>query len=64
MRISNVKGVNANPNFIEVRHFETSLVNIAKEDEPKKSDFVIGFWRVTKRYFTIPQEYALPTHTS
>ena len=58
IRISNVKGVNTNPNFIEVRHFETSLVNIAKEDEPKKSDFVIGFWRVTKRYFTIPSEYA------
>ena len=62
MRISNVKGA-TQPNFIEVRHYENSLVNISKEDEPKKSDFVIGFWRVTKRYFTIPQEYALPTYS-
>ena len=57
IRISNVKGA-TQPNFIEVRHYENSLVNVSKEDKPKKSDFVIGFWRVTKRYFTIPQEYA------
>lgn len=56
MRISNVKGA-SQPNFIEVRHYENSLINISKDLKPSKSDFVIGFWRVTKRYFTIPPEY-------
>jgi hypothetical protein len=45
MRISNVKGA-SQPNFIEVRHYENSLVNIQKDAKPTKSDFSIGFWRV------------------
>jgi hypothetical protein len=45
MRISNVKGA-SQPNFIEVRHYENSLVNIQKDAKPSKSDFSIGFWRV------------------
>lgn len=45
MRISNVKGA-SQPNFIEVRHYENSLINISKDLKPSKSDFVIGFWRV------------------
>ena len=45
MRISNVKGA-TQPNFIEVRHYENSLVNIQKDSKPIKSDFSIGFWRV------------------
>ena len=45
MRISNVKGA-SQPNFIEVRHYENSLINISKDLKPTKSDFSIGFWRV------------------
>lgn len=45
MRISHVKGA-TQPNFIEVRHYENSLVNIQKDSKPTKSDFSIGFWRV------------------
>ena len=63
MRISNVKGINSNPNFIEVRQYENSLINIQKDIKPIKSDFVTGFWRV-KAIELIPKEYALPTHTS
>ena len=57
IRISNVKGA-TQPNFIEVRNYENKLVNRHTDIKPAKSDFVIGFWRVTKRYFTIPPEYA------
>ena len=45
MRISHVKGA-TQPNFIEVRHYENSLVNIQKDSKPTKSDSSIGFWRV------------------
>ena len=45
MRISNVKGA-SQPNFIEVRQYENSLINIQKDVKPIKSDFVTGFWRV------------------
>jgi hypothetical protein len=55
MRVSNVKGA-FNTNYIEVRHYENSLVNIAKDEKPLKSDFTIGFWRVKKFEF-IPKEY-------
>jgi hypothetical protein len=57
MRVSHVKGA-IQTNFIEVRHYENSLVNIAKDEKPLKSDFTIGFWRVKKFEF-IPKEYAV-----
>ena len=57
IRISNVKGA-SQPNFIEVRHYENSLVNISKDEKPLKNDFTIGFWRVKKFEF-IPKEYAI-----
>jgi hypothetical protein len=57
MRISNVKGA-SQPNFIEVRHYENSLINISKDLKPTKSDFVVGFWRV-KAINQIPKEYAV-----
>ena len=50
IRVSNVKGA-FNTNYIEVRHYENSLVNIAKDKKPLKSDFTIGFWRVKKFEF-------------
>ena len=62
MRISNVKGA-SQPNFIEVRQYENSLINIQKDMKPIKSDFVTGLWRV-KAIELIHKEYALPTHTS
>ena len=62
MRISNVKGA-SQPNFIEVRQYENSLINIQKDVKPIKSDFVTGFWRV-KGVELIPKEYALPTNPS
>jgi len=55
MRISNVKGA-SQTNFIEVRQYENSLLNIAKNEKPLKSGNVIGFWRV-KRILIIPKEY-------
>lgn len=57
MRISNVKGA-TQPNFIEVRHYENSLINISKDLKPSKSDFVIGFWRV-KGIQKVDSVYAL-----
>jgi hypothetical protein len=57
MRISNVKGA-SQPNFIEVRHYENSLINISKDLKPSKSDFVIGFWRV-KGIEKVDSVYAL-----
>jgi hypothetical protein len=62
MRISNVKGA-SQPNFIEVRQYENSLINIQKDMKPIKSDFVTGFWRV-KAIELIHKEYALPTNPS
>ena len=59
IRISNVKGA-TQPNFIEVRHYENSLINISKDLKPSKSDFVIGFWRV-KGINLVSKEYAIPT---
>jgi hypothetical protein len=57
MRISNVKGA-TQPNFIEVRHYENSLVNIQKDSKPTKSDFSIGFWRV-KAINIVDKVYAI-----
>ena len=56
MRISNVKGA-TQPNFIEVRHYENSLINISKDVKPVKSDFTIGFWKVKGINF-VPKEYS------
>lgn len=56
MRISNVKGA-TQPNFIEVRHYENSLINISKDFKPVKSDFTIGFWKV-KGINLVPKEYS------
>lgn len=56
MRISNVKGA-IQPNFIEVRQYPNSLINIQKDIKPIKSDFVIGCWNVKAIEF-IPKEYA------
>ena len=61
IRISNVKGA-SQPNFIEVRQYTNSLINIQKDTKPIKSDFAIGFWRV-KGIDIIPKEYAFPTHS-
>ena len=58
IRISNVKGA-TQPNFIEVRHYENSLINISKDLKPNKSDFVIGFWRV-KGIEKVDKEYCGP----
>jgi len=45
MRISHVKGA-IQTNFIEVRQYENSIVNISKDNKPANSDFCIGLWRV------------------
>ena len=45
MKISHVKG-SIQTNFIEVRHYENSIVNISKDNKPTNSDFCIGLWRV------------------
>lgn len=55
MKISHVKG-SSKANFIEVRQYTNSIVNIALEEKPKKSDFCNGFWRV-KSINVIPSEY-------
>jgi hypothetical protein len=56
MRISNVKGA-TQTNFIEVRHYENSLINISQNLKPVKSDFTIGFWKV-KMINLVPKEYS------
>lgn len=45
MRVSHVKG-SIQTNFIEVRQYENSIVNISKDKKPTNSDFCIGLWRV------------------
>ena len=56
MRISNVKGA-TQTNFIEVRHYENSYINISKDLKPVKSDYTIGFWKV-KVINLVPKEYS------
>lgn len=57
MRISNVLPKKGNPvNFIEVRNYPNSIVNIPNGFNPKKTDFVVGAWNV-KYKSVIPSEY-------
>lgn len=57
MRISSVLPKEGVPvNFIEVRNYPNSVVNIPNGFNPKKTDFVVGAWNV--RYKSeIPIEY-------
>ncbi len=56
MKISHVSG-STNKNFIEVRQYTNSIVNISQEVKPKNSDFCNGVWKV-KTINIIPKEYA------
>ena len=57
MRISHVKGAKQT-NYIEVVNCPNSLLNMAREIKPTKSDFTIGCWKI-KRFNFIPKEYAI-----
>lgn len=47
MRISNIKHKDNTPlNYIEVRNYTNSLVNIPSNFKPKMSDNITGFWTV------------------
>lgn len=47
MRISNVKQKANTPlNYIEVRNYTNSLVNIPSNFKPKKADDTSGFWKI------------------
>jgi|LakMenE18May11ns_1017448.scaffolds.fasta_scaffold5980015_1 uncharacterized membrane protein len=47
MRISNIKHKECSPlNYIEVRNYTNSLVNIPSNFKPKTSDNTTGFWTV------------------
>jgi hypothetical protein len=56
MRISNVNA-NVQANFIEVRNYDNSIVNITNNLKPIKSDFIVGFWKV-KLINLVPKEYS------
>jgi hypothetical protein len=55
MRISHVN-TKENTNFIELRQYENSIVNVAKVEKPTNSEFCNGVWRV-KQILKIPSEY-------
>jgi hypothetical protein len=47
MRISNIKHKDNTPfNYIEVRSYTNSLVNIPSNFKPKKTDDTSGFWKI------------------
>ena len=55
MKIAHVNGT-TKPNFIEVRQYTNSILNISQEVKPKNSDFCNGVWKV-KAINVIPKEY-------
>ena len=55
MRISHVN-ISKQPNFIEVRQYQNSIVNISQTTKPIKSDCSVGFWKV-KKIIKVPKEY-------
>jgi hypothetical protein len=55
MRISHVN-LKEQTNFIEVRQYENSIVNVSKVNKPIKSENCTGFWKV-KRILKIPSQY-------
>lgn len=55
MRISHVNSIE-HTNFIEVRQYKNSIVNVSQLLKPDNSEFCTGFWKV--RYINrIPIEY-------
>jgi hypothetical protein len=47
MRISNIKHKESSPlNYIEVRSYTNSLVNVPSNFKPKKTDDTSGFWKI------------------
>lgn len=55
MRISHVNS-GEQVNFIEVRQYENSIVNVAQVSKPSKSEFCAGVWKV-RRLNIIPNDY-------
>ena len=57
MKISHVSG-KEQANFIEVRQYENSIVNINQVSKPTNSENCAGVWKV-KRILEIPVEYTV-----
>jgi len=55
MKISHVN-TNEQINFIEVRQYLNSIVNVAETIKPTNSEFCSGVWKV-KQILKIPNEY-------
>jgi hypothetical protein len=57
MKISHVSG-KEQVNFIEVRQYENSIVNLNQVSKPDNSENCTGVWKV-KRILEIPVEYTV-----
>ena len=57
MKISHVN-VKEQMNFIEVRQYKNSIVNLNQVSKPENSENCTGVWKV-KRVVEIPIEYTL-----
>ncbi|CAB4148464.1 hypothetical protein UFOVP530_12 [uncultured Caudovirales phage] len=55
MKISHVN-IKEQTNFIEVRQYPNSIVNVAETEKPSNSEFCSGVWKV-KQILKIPSEY-------
>lgn len=55
MRISHVN-IKEQTNFIEVRQYGNSIVNVSQINKPVKSEFCAGVWKV-KQIIKVPKEY-------
>ena len=55
MKISHVN-IKEQTNFIEVRQYSNSIVNVAETEKPSNSEFCSGFWKV-KQILNVPIEY-------
>lgn len=56
MKISHVNSGKEQTNFIEVRQYKNSIVNLNQVSKPENSENCAGVWNV-KRVIEVPIEY-------